>query len=109
MPGGLGLESATELIMAITLGDWMRDECIELDRARGLFFTQEWSSRCRYLSYERLFEGYLCPKGLCSCIGCNDSVVEMVGVVLVLVSVGAGASRWNVFDEAWRILRWLYL
>ena len=28
----------------ITLGDWMRDECVELDRARGVFFTQEWSS-----------------------------------------------------------------
>ena len=51
MSGGDHLHSGTvvgklEGDRAITLGfvDLMRDECVELDRARGVFFTQEWSS-----------------------------------------------------------------
>ena len=51
MSGGDHLHSGTvvgklEGDRAITLGfvDLMQDECVELDRARGVFFTQEWSS-----------------------------------------------------------------
>lgn len=51
MSGGDHLHSGTvvgklEGDRAITLGfvDLMRDECVEHDRSRGVFFTQEWVS-----------------------------------------------------------------